>query len=161
MMPHSENVILRLRDGFPVGAFWKDLGEEVAVLSDRPLPAEIERVRAVTDPQERELAVHTDVLDGVLRHLAVLLHTTGILDETQFWGIAAQSLDEHRERFPEHWRELDLFRENFAHSCLNRLQLRNPQRMVDLADQSGSLTYAGRLENPLATFRNHARGGVR
>ena len=161
MMPHSENVILRLRDGFPVGAFWKDLGEEVAVLSNRPLPEGIERIRAVTDPEERELAVHTDVLDGVLRHLAVLLHTTGILDETQFWGIAAQSLDEHRERFPEHWRELDLFRENFAHSCLNRLQLRNPQRMVDLADQSGSLTYAGRLENPLATFRNHARGGVR
>lgn len=161
MMPHSENVILRLRDGFPVGAFWKDLGEEVAVLSDRPLPAEIERVRAVTDPQERELAVHTDVLDGVLRHLAVLLHTTGILDETQFWRIAAQSLDEHRERFPEHWRELDLFRESFAHSCLNRLQLRNPQQMVDLANQSESLTYAGRLENPLAAFRNHTRGGVR
>ena len=161
MMPHSENVILRLRDGFPVGAFWKDLGEEVAVLSNRPLPEGIERIRAVTDPEERELAVHTDVLDGVLRHLAVLLHTTGILDETQFWGIAAQSLDEHRERFPEHWRELDLFRENFAHSCLNRLQLRNPQRMVDLTNQSESLTYAGRLENPLATFRNHARGGIR
>ncbi|MGU3438366.1 IucA/IucC family protein [Actinomycetes bacterium M1A6_2h] len=161
MMPHSENVILRLRDGFPVGAFWKDLGEEVAVLSNRPLPEGIERIRAVTDPEERELAVHTDVLDGVLRHLAVLLHTTGILDETQFWGIAAQSLDEHRERFPEHWRELDLFRESFAHSCLNRLQLRNPQRMVDLTNQSESLTYAGRLENPLATFRNHARGGVR
>ena len=161
MMPHSENVILRLRDGFPVGAFWKDLGEEVAVLSNRPLPEGIERIRAVTDPEERELAVHTDVLDGVLRHLTVLLHTTGILDETQFWGIAAQSLDEHRERFPEHWRELDLFRESFAHSCLNRLQLRNPQRMVDLTNQSESLTYAGRLENPLATFRNHARGGVR
>ncbi|WP_112234986.1 IucA/IucC family siderophore biosynthesis protein [Kocuria sp. BT304] len=161
MMPHSENVILRLRDGFPVGAFWKDLGEEVAVLSNRPLPAEIERVRAVTDPEERELAVHTDVLDGVLRHLAVLLHTTGILDETRFWRIAAQSLDEHRERFPEHWRELNLFRESFAHSCLNRLQLRNPQRMVDLANQSESLTYAGRLENPLAAFRDHTRGGVR
>ena len=79
MMPHSENVILRLRDGFPVGAFWKDLGEEVAVLSNRPLPEGIERIRAVTDPEERELAVHTDVLDGVLRHLAVLLHTLSLI----------------------------------------------------------------------------------
>ncbi|RKQ36557.1 IucA/IucC family protein [Kocuria tytonis] len=157
LMPHSENVILRLRAGLPVGAFWKDLGEEVAVLSDRPLPEGLERIRAVTGPEERELAVHTDVLDGVLRHLAILLHRTGLLTEDRFWALAARSLDEHREQFPEHWRELDLFRETFAHSCLNRLQLRNPQRMVDLANQSGSLTYAGRLVNPLATFRSAGR----
>ena len=157
LMPHSENVILRLRDGLPVGAFWKDLGEEVAVLSNRPLPEGIERIRAVTEPEERELSIHTDVLDGVLRHLAVLLHTTGVLEETRFWALAARALDSHRDRFPQHWRELDLFRETFAHSCLNRLQLRNPQQMVDLTDQSASLTYAGRLENPLATFRDGAR----
>ena len=161
LMPHSENVILRLREGLPVGAFWKDLGEEVVVLSDRPLPEGIERVRSVADLEERELAVHTDVVDGVLRHLAVLLHTTGVLDENRFWRTAAQTLDEHRRRFPEHWRDLDLFRESFAHSCLNRLQLRNPQHMVDLEDQSGSLTYAGRLENPLATFREDTTGGAR
>ena len=90
----------------------------------------------------------------MLRHLAVLLHTTGILDETRFWRIAAQSLDEHRERFPEHWRELNLFRESFAHSCLNRLQLRNTLQMVDLADPEGSLIRVGDLANPL-----HGRGG--
>ena len=87
----------------------------------------------------------------------MLLHTTGVLDETRFWALAARALDSHRDRFPQHWRELDLFRETFAHSCLNRLQLRNPQQMVDLTDQSASLTYAGRLENPLATFRDGAR----
>ncbi|MDO4918464.1 IucA/IucC family siderophore biosynthesis protein [Kocuria sp.] len=160
LMPHSENVILRLRDGLPVGAFWKDIGEEVAVLSDRPLPRGMERIRAVTEPEERELSIHTDVLDGVLRHLAVLLHTTGVLDEREFWRLAARALDEHRQRFPQHWRELDLFRGTFAHSCLNRLQLRNPQKMVDLADQSSSLVYAGRLENPLASFRPAPRDGA-
>ena len=157
-MPHSENVILRLRDGFPVGAFWKDIGEEIAVLSDRPLPEGIERIRSVVEPEQRELSIHTDVVDGVLRHLAVLLHTSGVLPEQEFWALGAKVLDEHRERFPEHWRELDLFRETFAHSCLNRLQLRNPQRMVDLADQSASLTYAGRLTNPLAAFRSTDAG---
>ncbi|MCT1723207.1 siderophore biosynthesis protein [Kocuria marina] len=158
LMPHSENVILRLRDGFPVGAFWKDIGEEIAVLSDRPLPEGIERIRSVVEPEQRELSIHTDVVDGVLRHLAVLLHTSGVLPEQEFWALGAKVLDEHRERFPEHWRELDLFRETFAHSCLNRLQLRNPQRMVDLADQSASLTYAGRLTNPLAAFRSPDAG---
>ena len=48
-MPHGENLILVL-DGHAVsGVFMKDIGEEIAVLSDRPLPAEVERVRAVVD----------------------------------------------------------------------------------------------------------------
>ena len=153
LMPHGENVILRLRDGLPVGAFWKDLGEEVAVLSDRPLPPAIERIRSVVPAQTRELSVHTDVVDGVLRHLAVLLHEHGLLSESRFWAAAAAVLDDHRDRFPRHWDELDLFRESFAHSCLNRLQLRNPHRMVDLADPAGSLALAGRLANPLANPR--------
>lgn len=153
LMPHGENVILRLRDGLPVGAFWKDLGEEVGVLDDQPLPAGLERLRSVVAPEERELAVHTDVLDGVLRHLAALLHAHGILDQMQFWSTAARALEEHRRRFPHLWGELDLFRPTFVHSCLNRLQLRDPKAMVDLTDPSGSLITAGRLENPLAAHR--------
>lgn len=153
LMPHGENVILRLRHGFPVGAFWKDLGEELAVLSERPVPEGLERVRTVLQPEARELSIHTDVVDGVLRHLAVLLDTHGLLTEDEFWNLAAESLDEHRERFPQYWTELDLFRESFAHSCLNRLQLRNPQHMVDLSDPAGSLVLVGRLSNPLARHR--------
>lgn len=153
LMPHGENVILRLRDGLPVGAFWKDLGEEVGVLDDQPLPPDLERLRSAIDPAERELAVHTDVIDGVLRHLAALLQTHGLLAESTFWTVAAEILDEHRNRFPDLWRELDLFRPTFVHSCLNRLQLREPQAMLDLTDPSGSLITAGRLENPLATYR--------
>ena len=37
-------------------------------------------------------------------------------------------------------------------SCLNRLQLRNNQQTLDLADPSGGLRMAGRLDNPLAKF---------
>ena len=44
----------------------------------------------------------------------------------------------------------DLLREEFAHSCLNRLQLRNTLQMVDLADQAESLIFAGTLPNPAA-----------
>ncbi|KAA9394045.1 siderophore biosynthesis protein [Kocuria coralli] len=158
LMPHGENVILRLRDGFPVGAFWKDLGEEVGVLDDQPLPEGLERLRSMIDPEERELAVHTDVVDGVLRHLAALLHAQGILDEAEFWTLAAEVLDEHRARYPRLWQELDLFRPSFVHSCLNRLQLRDPQAMVDRTDPSGSLITAGRLENPLSAYRRLPAG---
>ena len=44
----------------------------------------------------------------------------------------------------------DLFRPEFDHSCLNRLQLRNTLQMVDLTDQAGSLIFAGTLANPIA-----------
>jgi hypothetical protein len=37
------------------------------------------------------------------------------------------------------------------HSRLNRLRLRNTRQMVDLANQSSSLLYAGELANPLAS----------
>jgi hypothetical protein len=40
------------------------------------------------------------------------------------------------------------------HSCLNRLQLRNNQQMVDLTDPAGNLQFAGTLRNPVAAFRD-------
>lgn len=44
----------------------------------------------------------------------------------------------------------DIFTLSFALSCLNRLQLKNNQQMVDLTDVAGSLQFVGTLENPLA-----------
>ncbi len=41
-------------------------------------------------------------------------------------------------------------RPQFSLSCLNRLQLRNNQQMVDLADPAGALQLAGNLKNPIA-----------
>ena len=67
--------------------------------------------------------------------------------------VAERLLDycaEHPE-FSQRFDELGLFAQSFPLSCLNRLQLRNNQQMLDLTDQSGGLLYAGDLENPLAS----------
>lgn len=149
-MPHGENVILVLRDHVPVGAFLKDIGEEVAVMDERPLPPGVERVRAVVDPAERADAILVDVLDGVLRHLAGILVTDGVLTQDEFWGAVARCLDEHAADHPDLPADVDVRVARFRHSCLNRLQLRNTLQMVDLTDQGGSFIYAGTLANPVA-----------
>ncbi|GII99133.1 siderophore synthetase component [Sediminihabitans luteus] len=147
-MPHGENLILVLRDHVPVRAYMKDIGEEVAVLGERALPPEVERVRAVVDDTEKALAIFTDVFDGVLRHLAGILAVDGTLPETAFWAEVADVIDTHRAEHPDLRTGVDLRAQRFAHSCLNRLQLRNTLQMVDLTDQSSSLLYAGTLANP-------------
>ncbi|MFD4992021.1 GNAT family N-acetyltransferase [Cellulosimicrobium cellulans] len=149
-MPHGENLILVLRDHVVVRAVMKDVGEEIAVLGDALLPPGVERVRAVVDDEEKALAVFTDVYDGVLRHLAAILAGDGVLPEDRFWGLVAECLDAHRADHPDLRSGVDLRAPRFAHSCLNRLQLRNTLQMVDLADQSASLLYAGTLANPAA-----------
>ena len=53
-------------------------------------------------------------------------------------------------------RRYDLFGEEFALSCLNRLQLRDNQQMVDLADPAGALQLVGTLPNPVARFAPRA-----
>ena len=80
-MPHGENLLLRLRDHVPVGAFMKDIGEEVAVMGPTPLPEEVERIRGSYPDDVKALAVHTDVFDGVLRFVAAILARM-ILPET-------------------------------------------------------------------------------
>lgn len=151
-MPHGENLVLVLRDHVPVRAFMKDIGEEVAVMSDRALPAEVERIRADVDDDVRALALHTDVFDGVLRHLAAILHVDGVLGEEAFWAEVARCVERHADEHPELAGAVaayDLRRPEFRHSCLNRLQLRNTLEMVDLAGQADSLIYAGTLANPI------------
>jgi siderophore synthetase component len=152
-MPHGENLILILEEHVPTGVFMKDIGEEVALLSDRVVPDEVRRAVSPVDDDEKALAIFTDVFDGVLRHLAAILHTDGTLPEGVFWRIAADIVDEHRVQHPSLDSRVDLRAESFAHSCLNRLQLRNTLQMVDLANQSASLLYAGTLPNPIARSR--------
>lgn len=150
-MPHGENVILVIRDGGIERVLLKDLGEEIAVLSDRvQLPEQIRRVRTGGDPV---LSVFTDIFDSFFRFLAPLLEREGLLSEERFWETVGESLMSYRSDYPElseHFDSLGLFSPAFPLSCLNRLQLRNNQQMLDLTDQSGGLLYAGDLENPLA-----------
>lgn len=155
-MPHGENLILVLRDHAVVRAFMKDVGEEVAVLGDQPLPPEAERIRHEVTDDLKALAIHTDVFDGVLRHLAAIWHVDGVLPETEFWAEVVACLREHEADHPDladPAAALDLFRPEFDHSCLNRLQLRNSREMVDITDQASSLLYAGTLANPIAGLR--------
>ncbi|MGC0270501.1 GNAT family N-acetyltransferase [Glutamicibacter soli] len=151
-MPHGENVILVLKDGAVQRVLLKDLGEEIAVLSDRvELPEEIRRVRTGGDPV---LSIFTDVFDSFFRFLAPLLDAEEVLGEDDFWRIVSQRLLGYRSAYPLFDKDFDrlgLFAQAFPLSCLNRLQLRNNQQMLDLADQSGGLLYAGELENPLAS----------
>lgn len=151
-MPHGENLILVLHDGVVRRTVMKDIGEEVTVLGQQPLPDRIERIREVVDDDEKALAIFTDVFDGVLRHLSSILAEDGVLGEDRFWALVAETIDRHAAEHPETVRGpglgIDLRAARFAHSCLNRLQLRNTLQMVDLTNQSESLIYAGTLANP-------------
>ncbi|MEG2578326.1 MAG: IucA/IucC family C-terminal-domain containing protein, partial [Glutamicibacter sp.] len=92
--------------------------------------------------------------DSFFRFLAPLLDAEELLSEADFWKTVVQRLLDYRGQHPqfaERFDQLGLFAQSFPLSCLNRLQLRNNQQMLDLADQSGGLLYAGDLENPLAT----------
>ena len=153
-MPHGENLILVLDDNSVTGAFMKDIGEEVAVLGHRELPDEVERIRAVVSGEEKALSVFTDMFDGVLRHLSGILDVDGLLDAGRFWQLVAEVLDDYEFDHPEHARgvsgNVDLRAPRFAHSCLNRLQLRNTKQMVDIGNQAESLLYAGTMPNPVA-----------
>ncbi|WP_141015128.1 GNAT family N-acetyltransferase [Nocardioides sambongensis] len=150
-MPHGENLVLRMREHTPVGAFYKDIGEEVAVMGDVPLPPEVERIRGSFPPDVMALAVHTDIFDGVLRFVAAILAEDGMLADEEFWALVRECLLQHLADHPELAERAafyDLLRPTFQHSCLNRLQLRNTLEMVDIADQSQSLIFAGTLDNP-------------
>ncbi|MFC3502580.1 IucA/IucC family protein [Micromonospora krabiensis] len=156
-MPHGENVILVLDERDTVErVIFKDIAEEIVVMSaDRPLPPEVERIRADVPEDMKLLSIFTDVVDCFLRHLAAILVEAGVLSEEDFWGTVAACAADYLDGAPElaeRARRYDLFAPEFALSCLNRLQLRNNQQMVDLADPSAALQLVGTLDNPLARY---------
>ncbi|MFJ6027341.1 IucA/IucC family protein [Pseudarthrobacter sp. NPDC092424] len=156
-MPHGENVILVLENGVPVRAIMKDIAEEIVAMGDRlDLPEEVARIKADIPDGEKVLAVFTDIFDCIFRFLAALLDEAGTLPQEEFWRTAAAAVADYQAQHPEladQFARHDLFAADFELSCLNRLQLRNNQNMLDLADPSGGLQKAGRLANPLARFR--------
>ena len=154
-MPHGENLILVLRDHVPTRVVMKDIGEEVCLMGDTPVPPEVERVRQDVPEHMKGLSVLVDVVDGFFRHLAATMHEEGVLEAEAFWQEVATVLREHARAHPElelQAKRYDLFRPRIERSCLNRLQLRNPKHMVDLSDQAQSLIVDGTLANPLAPY---------
>ncbi|MEU7979877.1 IucA/IucC family siderophore biosynthesis protein [Micromonospora sp. NPDC049081] len=153
-MPHGENVILVLHDGAVERVIFKDIAEEIVVMDpDVDLPPLVQRVRAAIPDDEQLLTIFTDVFDCFFRHLNAVLAGAGVLDEDDFWRTVADCVTDYAARVPhlaDRLRRHDLFAPEFTLSCLNRLQLRNNQQMVDLADPSAALQFAGTLSNPLA-----------
>nr|WP_246279462.1 IucA/IucC family siderophore biosynthesis protein [Psychromicrobium silvestre] len=156
-MPHGENVILVLRHGVPVRAIMKDIAEEIVLMGEGvEVPEAVHRVKQQIPESERVLAIFTDVFDCIFRFLAEILQREGLLSEEAFWALVAESIRDYRsevlgkqpelvEAFERH----NLFAEEFDFSCLNRLQLRNNQQMLDLTDPSGGLQFSGKLANPM------------
>ncbi|MEU8224491.1 IucA/IucC family siderophore biosynthesis protein [Kribbella sp. NPDC048915] len=153
-MPHGENLILVLRDAIPIRVIMKDIAEEIAVLDpSTPVPPAAERVRADVPEDEKLLSIFTDVFDCIFRFLSPLLDREGLLTPAEFWSVVAAAIRDYQAATPElsdAFAKYDIFAPEFALSCLNRLQLRNNQQMVDLTDIASSLQYAGTLQNPLA-----------
>ncbi|WP_269859198.1 IucA/IucC family protein [Streptomyces sp. RPT161] len=155
-MPHGENVILVLENGVVQRAIFKDIAEEIAVMdADTPLPPEVERIRARVPEELWTLSIFTDVFDCFLRFLNGILTANGTLEEDAFWSAVADCVSEYQDANPElaeRFKRYDLFCEEFALSCLNRLQLRDNRQMVDLQDPAGALQLSGTLKNPIARF---------
>ncbi|CAL9587124.1 Aerobactin synthase [Streptomyces sp. enrichment culture] len=155
-MPHGENVILVLKDGVVQRAIYKDIAEEIAVMDpDAVLPPTVERLRVEVPDDKKLLSIFTDVFDCFFRFLAANLAGEGILEEDDFWRTVADVTRAYQESKPElgdKFKQYDMFAPEFALSCLNRLQLRNNEQMVDLSDPSGALQLVGNLRNPIAEF---------
>ncbi|MFJ5559606.1 IucA/IucC family protein [Streptomyces sp. NPDC093250] len=155
-MPHGENVILVLADGVVRRAIYKDIAEEIAVMDpDAVLPPEVSRIRVEVPDDTKLLSIFTDVFDCFFRFLAAHLAEEGILDEDAFWRTVAEVTRAYQASVPEladKFTRYDMFTPEFPLSCLNRLQLRNNQQMLDLTDPSAALQLTGTLKNPLAGF---------
>ncbi|GAA2337312.1 IucA/IucC family siderophore biosynthesis protein [Streptomyces kunmingensis] len=154
-MPHGENVILVLDErGTVTRAIFKDIAEEIAVMdTDAVLPPKVDRIRAEVPDDMKLLSIFTDVFDCFFRFLAANLVEDGVLDEPTFWAAVADCVRDYQASAPhlaDKFAQFDMFAPTFALSALNRLQLRNNEQMVDLADPSGALQLVGDLENPIA-----------
>ncbi|WP_118977014.1 IucA/IucC family protein [Taibaiella koreensis] len=154
-MPHGENLILVLEQGKPVKAIMKDIGEEVAIVSpDKPLPEDIERIRIQAPEEFRLLSIFTQIFDCFFRFLNEVLVAHLDYPEEQFWGLAADCIRAYQARYPEleeKFRKFDLFTAEIPKTCLNRLQIRNSKKMIDMAAPFRNQHFAGVLKNPLST----------
>lgn len=157
-MPHGENLILVLENQIPVHAIIKDIAEEIAIMNERlVLPEMVQRVQIAVPEEMKVLSIFIDVFDGFFRYLNQILVEHMGFPEQQFWKLVAQCIYAYQDEHPalaEKFKRYDFFMPEFAHSCLNRLQLVNNQQMIsDLMEQADSLQFAGNLINPIAQFK--------
>lgn len=157
-MPHGENLIMVLRDYRPVRVLMKDIAEECGVLNpETALPEVIQRISTTMPDDMKTLCLFIDVFDGYMRHLAALLQEQCAWPAQFFWRAVARCTHRYQAAHPQladKFQRYDLFADDFAHSCLNRLQMANNQHMLNLEDPASGLQLAGRLVNPLSAWRD-------
>jgi len=162
-MPHGENLIMVLKDHRVARVLMKDIAEEVGILNPAvELPEIMQRVSTYLPDELKTLCLFIDVFDGYLRHLAAILHDQCNYSTTQFWHAVARCTHAYQAEHPElatQFARYDLFAEDFQHSCLNRLQMANNKHMLNLEDPASGLQMVGRLQNPLARWRDPSRLG--
>ncbi|MEU0544630.1 IucA/IucC family protein [Nocardia sp. NPDC005978] len=156
--PHGENLILVLDKGVPVRAMLKDLGEEVSIFgAPADLPESCHRALAEATDDIRNMGVLSDVFDDFLRHLAAVFHSSGLLADEDFWAVVAESVIGFQDLHPElaeRFAKWDMFAPTFKAIHMNRLQLTNNRRMVNLGDSYSTLVDdAHELVNPIAAHR--------
>ena len=150
-MAHGENLIMVLRDGVPLRMLMKDIGEEVAVLGDQPLPESAERIRHELPPEQLPLPDPDRRLRRVPAPPGRDPRRGRPAGRGRVLGRRTRCIEEHAADHPEladAVERYDLLRPEFRHSCLNRLQLRNTLEMVDLAGPVESLVDAGQHREP-------------
>ncbi|MFT4200460.1 IucA/IucC family protein [Gordonia sp. (in: high G+C Gram-positive bacteria)] len=153
--PHGENLILVLSGGVPTRVVLKDIGEEVFILGEcDDLPPECARARSREADETRNLGILSDVFDDFFRPLAALLHGHGLVDDRDFWWEVAASVNALQAQHPglaDRFARWNLFAPTFGAIHLNRLQLRNRQRMADHEIPYASMVADGHeLANPIA-----------
>jgi siderophore synthetase component len=152
-MPHGENVILVIKEDAPARIVMKDLAEEMRILTDGAgLPPEVRRNCTVVEDQHRLSGIFTDVFDCFFRYFAAILDEEGLLPERRFWGLVADCVRTYQAENPQFhakFERFDLFVPEFPRNCINRLQLRDNQQLIDPNDPNKGFEYAGTLPNPL------------
>jgi siderophore synthetase component len=156
-MPHGENFLLVMEGHVPKKALLKDIAEEVAVMDPSiELPEAVRRIAVTVPDALKALSIFTDIFDCIFRFLVPILEEQAAYPAARFWQRVGEAVVTYQAQHPElaeRFARYDLFAPEFALSCLNRLQLRNNQQMVDLADPAGALQLVGTLANPIAGMR--------
>jgi siderophore synthetase component len=153
--PHAENVLVILERQVPVGIFIKDLAEDIGIINpETAVPEPVKHIALHVPDDWVTLCVFTDSFDGVFRFVARLLWQHLGFAPAAFWRLVAEEVADYQRCHPERserYRRWDLWAPTFARNCLNRLQLANPDEMVDLnaPDPAVSLQFRGSLSNPI------------
>jgi len=157
-MPHGENIIMVMENSTPEHILMKDITEEVIVFNpNMDMPEKVKRLYTETSDQMKVLTIFTDVFDCFFRFMAAILENHLEYPENKFWRLVAECIHTYQKQHPElqyQYDRYDLFVPEFDRCCLNRLQLKNTQQMLNLADPMDSLIFQGTLENPIAKFKN-------